>query len=214
MKKGIFITFEGTEGTGKSTQCRLLAEYLTNKGYECVLTREPGGSDGAEQIRDLVLKGAVSRWDAVTEMLLMYAARRDHMVHKIIPALNGGKVVICDRFADSTTAYQGCGYGDKGVPLQDIRRLYDIVVGAYCPDLTFVMDLPVETGLKRSLARDANSNRYERMDLSFHENLRAAFLKIAAENKDRCRVIDASGGVAAVQSAVSAQVDALLTRKG
>lgn len=214
VDKGLFITFEGTEGTGKSTQCRLLAEYLTGKGCDCVLTREPGGSDGAEQIRDLVLKGAVTRWDAVTEMLLMYAARRDHMVHKIIPALTAGKVVICDRFADSTTAYQGYGYGDKGVPLQDIRRLYDIVVGAYRPDITFVMDLPVETGLKRSLARDANSNRYERMDLSFHENLRAAFLKIASEDKERCRVIDATGDVAAVQSAIKAHIDDLLTRKG
>lgn len=212
MKKGFFITFEGTEGTGKSTQVRLLAQYLQSKGVPCVLTREPGGSDGAEQIRDLVLKGAVSRWDSMTEMLLMYAARSDHLRRKIIPALQEGKTVICDRFADSTTAYQGYGYGKNGVPLEKIARVYDVVVGDFKPDLTFIMDLPVEKGLQRSLARDVDSNRYERMQLAFHENLRAAFLKIARDNPDRCRIIDANGDIDSVQNSIKKEIDLLLDR--
>ena len=208
--KGFFITFEGGEGTGKSTQARLLAAYLENRGYPCVVTREPGGSDGAEEIRNLVVKGAVARWDAVTEMLLMYAARRDHLVKKIWPALKDGKTVICDRFADSTTAYQGYGYSEAPSP-EDVSRLYDIVIGAFKPDLTIIMDLPVEKGLERALRRDANSNRYERMGTDFHRNLRQAFLTIAAENPDRCVVVNADRSVEDIHKEILSVVEARLS---
>lgn len=208
--KGFFITFEGGEGTGKSTQARLLAAYLENRGYPCVVTREPGGSDGAEEIRNLVVKGAVARWDAVTEMLLMYAARRDHLVKKIWPALKDGKTVICDRFADSTTAYQGYGYSGAPSP-EDVSRLYDIVIGAFKPDLTIIMDLPVEKGLERALRRDANSNRYERMGTDFHRNLRQAFLTIAAENPDRCVVVNADRSVEDIHKEIVSAVEARLS---
>lgn len=208
--KGFFITFEGGEGTGKSTQARLLAAYLENRGYPCVVTREPGGSDGAEEIRNLVVKGAVARWDAVTEMLLMYAARRDHLVKKIWPALKDGKTVICDRFADSTTAYQGYGYSEAPSP-EDVSRLYDIVIGAFKPDLTIIMDLPVEKGLERALRRDANSNRYERMGTDFHRNLRQAFLTIAAENPDRCVVVNADRSVEDIHKEIVSVVEARLS---
>ena len=214
MKKGFFITFEGTEGTGKSTQTRLLAQWLEQRGVESVLTREPGGSEGAEQIRTLVLKGDVARWDSVTETLLMYAARRDHVVHKILPALNEGKAVICDRFADSTAAYQGKGYGEKGMDRRDLDVIYRIVLGDLKPDLTFIMDLPVETGLERALKRDPDSNRYERMDLSFHRHLRTAFLDIAKENPDRCVVIDALKTVDEIAVDIQKHVEErLLARK-
>ena len=209
MKKGVFITFEGGEGTGKSTQTRLLANFLESRGHSCVLTREPGGSDGAEEIRNLVVKGAVGRWDAMTEALLMFAARRDHLVHTIWKALDEGKTVICDRFADSTMAYQGYGYADKGLGPQIVQTLYDTVVGDFKPDLTIVMDMPVEVGLKRALKRDANSNRYERMGLDFHHNLRQAFLTIAEQNPDRCAVVDATGSIEDIQQAVQ---DIVLSR--
>ncbi len=192
MQKGLFITFEGGEGCGKSTQARLLADFFEAQGREVVLTREPGGSDGAEDIRALVVKGDVARWDALTEALLMYAARRDHLVKKIIPALNDGKVVICDRFADSTAAYQGYAYGEKALGKETSDALYRMVVGPVRPDLTLMMDMPVETGLERALKRDANVNRYERMGLGFHNRLREAFLKIARNEPERCAVINAA----------------------
>lgn len=212
MAKGFFITFEGGEGTGKSTQTRLLAAYLEKRGISCILTREPGGSDGAEEIRNLVVKGDVARWDAVTEMLLMYAARRDHLVKKIRPALNEGKTVICDRFADSTTAYQGYGYAEEPSP-EDVSRLYDIVIGTFKPDLTIIMDLPVEKGLERALSRDANSNRYERMGLDFHRSLRRAFLTIAEQEPDRCAVIDADRSVEEIHQEIVSVVEKRLLNK-
>ncbi len=212
MAKSFFITFEGGEGTGKSTQTRLLAGYLESRGIPCVLTREPGGSDGAEEIRNLVVKGDVARWDAVTEMLLMYAARRDHLVKKIRPALNAGKSVICDRFADSTMAYQGFGYAGDPSP-EDVARLYDIVIGDFRPDLTVIMDLPVEKGLERALGRDANSNRYERMGLDFHRSLRQAFLTIAEHDPDRCVVINADRSVDEIHREIVSVVEKRLTDK-
>lgn len=212
MTKGFFITFEGAEGTGKSTQTRLLTSYLETKGIQSILTREPGGSDGAEQIRSLVLRGDTERWDSVTEMLLMYAARRDHVQKKILPALNSGKTVICDRFADSTMAYQGYGYGKNGIEKKDLNDIYRIVLGDFKPDLTLIMDLPVEIGLARSLARDPDSNRYERMGKDFHHNLRKAFLDIAENNPDRCVVIDASKSVEDIATDIKTVVNARLLK--
>lgn len=214
MTKGFFITFEGGEGTGKSTQTRLLVDFLEQHGHSCVLTREPGGSEGAEEIRNLVVKGSVGRWDAMTEALLMFAARRDHLVHTIWKALEEGKTVICDRFADSTMAYQGFGYADEGLGQQVVQKLYDIVVGDFHPDLTVIMDMPVEKGLERALKRDANSNRYERMGLDFHRNLRQAFLTIAEQNPHRCAVVDATKSIADIQRDIQDIVKARLFEKG
>lgn len=214
MTKGFFITFEGGEGTGKSTQTRLLADFLEACGHSCVLTREPGGSEGAEEIRNLVVKGAIGRWDVMTEALLMFAARRDHLVHTIWKALDEGKTVICDRFADSTMAYQGFGYADKGLGQQVVQKLYDIVVGDFRPDLTVIMDMPVEKGLERALKRDATSNRYERMGLDFHRNLRQAFLTIAEQNPHRCAVVDATKSIEDIQRDIQNIVRTRLFEKG
>lgn len=202
MKTNFFITFEGGEGTGKSTQARLLAGFLEQRGASCLLTREPGGSSGAEEIRDLVVKGAVGRWDVMTEALLMFAARRDHLVNTVWPALKAGKTVICDRFADSTMAYQGFGYADKGLGQAAVEQLYRIVVGSFKPDLTIILDMPVEAGVERALKRDANANRYEKMGLDFHRNLRQAFLEIEKKEPDRCAVVNATGSIEEIHAAI------------
>ena len=202
---GRFITLEGGEGAGKSTQAVRLAAALRGRGLEVVTTREPGGSPGAEEIRGLLLKGGESgeeRWSPVTETLLHFAARRDHLERTVWPALERGDWVISDRFADSTIAYQGYGLGfDHDV----IIRLYANVVGAFRPDLTLVLDLPAEAGLARARARSA-ADRYEAMDLAFHRRLREGFLDIAAHDPRRCAVIDAAGDEAAVASAILAVV--------
>ena len=191
MKSNFFITFEGGEGAGKSTQAKVLSDFLEKEGYPCVLTREPGGSAGAEEIRNLVVKGDVAKWDAMTEALLMFAARRDHLVKTVWPALKEGKTVICDRFADSTMAYQGFGYADNGLGQTTVEQLYQIVVGDFKPDLTIILDMPVEAGVERALKRDKNVNRYEKMGLDFHRNLRNAFLEIEKKEPDRCVVVNA-----------------------
>lgn len=191
MKRGLFITFEGGEGTGKSTQCRLLAESLTAQGQACLLTREPGGSPGAEQIRSLLVQGDKDRWDTMTEMLLFMAARRNHLTQTIWPALQAGQVVICDRFLDSTVAYQGYGYGKNQKTIDDIYCVYHLIAGDFEPDLTFILDLEPAAGIRRSLSRVGNTEqRFESMDLSFHQNLRTGFLELA-QNNDRYCVIDA-----------------------
>lgn len=213
MKKGFFITFEGGEGAGKSTQTRLLSDYLGAAGYPCVLTREPGGSTGAEEIRNLVLKGAVNRWDAMTETLLMFAARRDHLVHTIWPALAENKTVICDRFADSTMAYQGMGYTENGVGRKAVEQIYETVVGDFKPDLTIILDMPVEIGVERSLKRDSNANRYERMGLDFHRNLRQAFLKIAKKDPKRCAVVNAERSIEEIHAEIINIVEKRLLNK-
>jgi dTMP kinase len=187
--RGRFITLEGGEGAGKSTQVRLLAESLRDEGLMVVTTREPGGSTGAEAIRALLVEGDTNRWDGVTEALLHFAARRDHLVKTVWPALERGAWVISDRFADSTLAYQGFGHGlDPDV----IASLYRVAVGHFAPDLTLVLDLPVETGLERAGTRGGAEDRYERMGLGFHQRLRQGFLGIAASNPMRCAVIDAA----------------------
>lgn len=192
MQKGLFITFEGGEGTGKSTQIKLFADYLAREGIPYLLTREPGGSEGAEEIRSLLLKGSVDKWDKMTEMLLFTAARRDHLVKKIWPAMDKGITVVSDRFADSTKAYQGCGYGSDEKTLQMVEDLYHMIAGDFKPDLTFILDIDPKIGVMRSQKRVGNDEqRFEDMDLSFHKNLREGFLQIAKRDPQRCIVVNA-----------------------
>ena len=189
---GQFITFEGGEGTGKTTQVQLLASLLRDRGHDVVTTREPGGAAGADTIRSLLVSGATDKWDPLSESLLLFAARREHLVKTIWPALEQGAWVLCDRFADSTLAYQGYGHS---VPIEFIENLYDVVVGEFVPDLTLVLDIDVEIGLARANARNTDTasreDRFERMDIAFHERLRTGFLDIARNDPGRCAVIDA-----------------------
>lgn len=200
---GRFITLEGGEGGGKSTQARRLAAMLESEAGEVLLTREPGGSPGAEQIRRLLVDGEVHRWDAITETLLHFAARRDHLVNTVQPALARGAWVISDRFADSTMAYQGFGHG---VDRDAIAELYRICVGSLKPDLTLILDLPVEAGLARAAGRGGGEDRYERMDVAFHERLRQGFLEIARREPARCVVIDAARSEDEVHAQIIAAV--------
>lgn len=199
MARGTFITLEGGEGSGKSTQIKLLAAGLGAAGLEVVVTREPGGAPGAEQIRALLVDGPAERWDPVTEALLHYAARREHLRRTVIPALDTGKWVLCDRFADSTMAYQGYGHG---LGREWISTLHRAVVPDLTPDLTLILDMPVEDGLARATARGTGGDRYERMDRKFHHRLREGFLDIARREPDRCAVVDASAPVEEVQAAI------------
>ena len=195
MMAGLFITFEGGEGSGKTTQIRLLAQALESMGKSVLLTREPGGSEGAEKIRPLLVCGNAN-WDALTEVLLFSAARRDHLVNKIWPALKEGKIVLCDRFADSTLAYQGYGRKDDKELQQKLMDLYQMIAGDFRPDLTFILDIDPEIGLKRSCDRLGNNERrFEDMDIQFHKNLRQAFLKIAQQDNQRCHVIQTNRSV-------------------
>lgn len=186
---GRFITFEGGEGAGKSTQVRRLAAVLEARGVDVAVTREPGGSPGAEDIRKLLVEGEPGRWDALVETLMMFAARADHVANTIRPALTRGAIVICDRFTDSTYAYQGAG---RGIPRETIRRIESIAVPDLRPDLTFILDLPAGAGLARTAARRHDETRFERFDLAFHERLREAFREIARQNTARCVTIDAT----------------------
>lgn len=190
MARGRFITLEGGEGAGKSTQVELLAAALSRAGIPVLPTREPGGSQGAEEIRELLIHGAPGRWDAMTEALLHFAARREHLLHQVWPALEAGTWVVSDRFADSTMAYQGYGHGLGQAPIQ---QLYNLVVGDFRPDLTLILDLAVESGLQRAQVRGSGGNRYEQMDRDFHQRLRQGFLEIAAAEPGRCVMIDAAG---------------------
>jgi dTMP kinase len=189
---GQFITFEGGEGTGKTTQVQLLASLLRARGHDVVTTREPGGAAGADTIRSLLVSGATDKWDPLSESLLLFAARREHLIKTIWPALEQGAWVLCDRFADSTLAYQGYGHS---VPIEFIENLYDVVVGEFVPDLTLILDIDVEIGLARANARNTDTasreDRFERMDIAFHERLRTGFLYIARNDPGRCAVIDA-----------------------
>jgi dTMP kinase len=188
---GRFITFEGGEGSGKSTQARLLADKLKAHAIGVVLTREPGGSTGAEIIRHVLLSGAAKPLGAEAEALLFAAARDDHLTSTIRPALERGKWVICDRFIDSTRAYQGAlGKVDDKI----IRALERITVGDDKPDLTFILDLPPEVGLERAAARRGagQPDRFEKEHLSFHKKLRTAYRAIAKQDADRCILVDAS----------------------
>lgn len=207
MTRGRFITFEGGEGTGKSTQVGRLVERLSTAGLEVVRTREPGGSPGAEAIRDLVVSGTADRWSPRTELLLMYASRSDHLERTIRPALESGRWVICDRFADSSRAYQGAGGGAASDLIETLDRE---IVGGDQPDLTLIFDLPVEVGLERALGRGAAETRFESKGLEFHRRLRDGFAAIAARYPARCRLIDATGTPDAVAERVWAAVQPVL----
>ena len=199
VARGFFITFEGGEGGGKSTQIRRLADRLAATGREVVTTREPGGSPGAEAIRSLLVTGEVERWSPITETLLINAARRDHIERVIAPALARGAMVLCDRFADSTRAYQGAG---GGAPETLITALEASVLGGLKPDLTLILDLPADMGLARASGRGGGEARFEAKPLDFHTRLRAAFLAIAEAEPDRCVLIDASRDEPAVAAAI------------
>ena len=187
---GRFITLEGGEGSGKSTQVKRLAAALEAKGIAALTTREPGGSPGAEEIRALMVQGEPGRWDPLTETLLLYAARADHVRRVIGPALLTDKWVISDRFNDSSFVYQGIG---RGVPRETIRRIDSVVLDDFKPDFTLVLDIDVDTGLKRAGARGGKENRFENFDRNFHERLRQGFIEIAKRHPDRSALIDAAG---------------------
>lgn len=200
-----FISYEGGEGTGKSTQLGLFLGYLESSGIDAIATREPGGAPGAEDIRKLLVEGEPGRWDAITETLLHFAARRDHLARVIEPALAKGQWVVSDRFADSTYAYQGYGHG---VELALIDGLYRMVAGNLKPDLTLILDLDVDEGLRRATGRVSGEDRYENMDREFHERLRQGFLAIARGDPERCKLIDATGSADEVQARIIAAAKA------
>ena len=195
---GLFISFEGIDGSGKSTQVKLLAE----RWPDAVLTREPGGSAGAEDIRALVLTGDPDRWSAETEILLFTAARRDHLEKTILPALAAGKTVICDRFADSTRVYQGA---TRGALRDTVDTLHRLMIGRE-PDLTFIIDMDPAIALSRGLARKSGEDRFEDMGLAFQETLRHGFLALAKAHPTRCVLIDGNRAPAAVAAQIAAHV--------
>jgi dTMP kinase len=202
-RQGLFLTFEGIDGSGKSTQAKRLASALQSAGHDVVLTREPGGSPGAEEIRRLVLEGDPDRWSAETEILLFTAARRDHLERTILPALSAGKVVICDRFADSTRMYQGLSRGDLR-PVVD--QLHSLMIGRE-PDLTLLIDMDPEIGLSRAKGRQGTEERFEDFGVDLQRKMRAGFLSLADEFSQRFRVIDG----AQPMDAVAAEILSLVT---
>lgn len=199
MELGKFITFEGGEGAGKSTQAELLAEALEKAGIETLLTREPGGTFGAEAIRDLVLKGTSDRWSGMTELLLMYAARMDHVEKLIKPALERGVWVISDRFADSSLAYQGYA---RGLGADQVKAVHEVVMNGFEPDLTLLFDMDPVLAQKRVETRGEDLTRFDAENLDFHKTLRRAFLSIADENPSRVHTLDADGSRANVQNRI------------
>lgn len=208
MTAGRLITFEGGEGCGKSTQIKRLAAALELRGEHFLVTREPGGSPGAEDIRRLLVEGEPGRWDAITEALLVFAARRDHVERVIRPALAAGQWVLCDRFYDSTTAYQGAGHRVAASTLEELRR---IALGNLKPDLTLLLDLDIDTGLGRARGRGGKETRFERFDRDFHQRVRDGFLSIARAEPDRVRLINAADTQDAVAAAILALVDSCFT---
>lgn len=203
----MFITFEGGEGAGKTTQIKRLAEYLTAKGHEVITTREPGGTPEAEKIRNLIVQRDGGNWTPMAEVLLVFAAREMHVKDLIQPALDAGKIVICDRFYDSTWAYQGYGHG---MDLKVIETIQKQVLGDFEPDFTFILDLPVEEGLRRSgqqlKVEDSTEDRFENLNLEFHNRLRQGFLDIAAKNNPRCKIINALQTIEEISAEIHAQL--------
>jgi dTMP kinase len=200
---GRFITLEGGEGAGKSTQIARLRAWLESRGHRITVTREPGGSPGAEMVRKLLVEGPTERWDGTTEALLHFAARREHLRSTVWPALKRGDWVVSDRFADSTLAYQGYGHG---VDRRIFEQLYELAVGAFRPDLTIILDVPIEIGLKRAAERRGAETRYESLPRDFHARVRTGFLEIAKREPKRCIVIDATGSVDAIAAAIAEAV--------
>ena len=203
---GHFISFEGIDGSGKSTQAHLLAQHLRSQGQDVVLTREPGGSPGAEEIRALVLQGDPDRWSAETELLLFTAARRDHLERVIRPSLDAGRIVICDRFADSTRMYQGLSRGDlRGT----VDALHDLMIGRE-PDLTILIDMEPGKGLARARGRQGSEERFEDFGADLQAAMRVGFLSLAREFAARFRVIDGGRDIDAVATEVQDTVAAYL----
>lgn len=199
-ERGRFITFEGGEGCGKSTQLKLLFDALSQRGLSLVLTNEPGGTDEGKRLRADLLTGAKDRWDATEELLLFSVDRHLHVRKKLEPALASGQWVVSDRYYDSTTAYQGYG---RGYPLDKIEMIRQVATDGLKPDLTLVFDLHPSIAVPRSLARRGNTEvRFENLDPSFHERVHQGFLTIAKAEPERCRVIDASGTIPEVQARV------------
>lgn len=203
---GLFISFEGIDGSGKSTQVGLLDAHLRARGHEVVVTREPGGSPGAEEIRALVLQGDPDRWSAETELLLFTAARRDHLERLIRPALAAGKVVICDRFADSTRMYQGLSRGDLR---STVDQLHGLMIGIE-PDLTLLIDMDPAAGLARAKARRGKEERFEDFGTDLQAAMREGFLALADEFRDRIIVIDGAQDINHVAADIAETVDHLL----
>lgn len=200
---GLFVTIEGGEGAGKSTAVTALRAALEQAGREVVVTREPGGAPGAEQIRALLVAGEATRWGTISELCLFLAARRDHLDRTILPALARGAVVLCDRFHDSTVAYQGHG---RGLPLETIARISEPVLAGATPDLTLLLDLDPRVGLARRRGEATDAARFEGFDLAFHQRVRDGFLSLAAAEPRRFRVIDASASAEQVAAACVAGV--------
>lgn len=201
-----FISFEGIDGAGKSTQAKLLADHLAQKGIECVLTREPGGSTGAEEIRELLVSGDPGRWSPETEILLFTAARRDHLERTILPALDDGKLVITDRFADSTRIYQGVVRSELG---ETVNALHDLMIQKD-PDLTIIIDMDPDVSLSRGLARGNSEERFEKFGADFQHQLKRGFLNLAKNNPERCKVVDGNRSPHDVAEDVAKMVDAFL----
>lgn len=205
-RKGLFVTLEGGEGAGKSTQARLLSEKLAELGYTVTMTREPGGTETAERLRSLLLDPTV-QLDAMEQVLLFYAARHNHVEQVIRPALAGGEIVICDRFSDSTAAYQGAA---GGVNEDAVAAIDFIVLNGLKPDLTLLLDLSVEGSAARVAARGDETDRFEQASSTFHQRLRSAFLRIAEAEPGRVRVVDASGAIETIASEIQEAVFARL----
>lgn len=210
---GFFITFEGGEGSGKTSQIQSLARRIESalQNVETLVTREPGGTESAEAIRDLLVTGRADKWRPATEAMLMSASRHEHVVHVLRPALADGKIVLCDRYNDSTRVYQGIV---GGVPEDDIEALNHLACDGLVPDLTILLDMDVETGLGRASSRTGGESRFESKGVEFHNKVRQAFLELAARHEQRFVVVDASDSEAAVAEVVAGHVLHRLTAAG
>ena len=205
LSKGLFITFEGGEGTGKSTQAKILYDYFISNNVNTILTREPGGCDEAEEIRNLLVKGSIDKWDGLTEALMHNAARREHVMRVIKPALLKNKIVICDRFTDSTIAYQGIG---QGVNKEFLTYIIKEVTENIIPNITFIFDMDIKNSLKRANKRD-NNNRYEKFDINFHKKVRNYFLSLEKIDK-RYIIINASNSIESISKIILASVNKII----
>ena len=205
LSKGLFITFEGGEGTGKSTQAKILYNYFISNNVNTILTREPGGCDEAEEIRNLLVKGSIDKWDGLTEALMHNAARREHVMRIIKPALLKNKIVICDRFTDSTIAYQGIG---QGVNKEFLTYIIKEVTENIIPNITFIFDMDIKNSLIRANKRD-NNNRYEKFNINFHKKVRNYFLSLEKKDK-RYIIINASNSIESISKIILASVNKMI----